>query len=431
MCASRLALPRHSSRARAAAPRSPRAAITLAVACCITGTLLLVAPRSAGAVVVHGRGYEATVLGWTSWYGSYEIAGTGPVWCIDHGLRAPDAAFGYAPTALPDVSAPTQAAMAWTVSRYGSDADPLTAAAIMLVLHDLAGAAYPYGRLNVDSLGTDAVAGFGGREGELLSKARAIKDDALRHAGEHGPPHLTVSFHDGGSGTGFVTATLTDWAAQPLIGVPIVLTVDGFSAAVPSNAAGVVTRRYGPNPTGHRASASVVVIDPALHAYAPRGIAAQRVVRPASVEVRAGAFLPPPATTTTTIPAPTTTAAPTTTTAPTTTLPTTTSTTSLPTTTTAPATTSTTTLPTTTTAPTTTSTTTLPTTPTTTTLPTTPTTTTLPTTPTTTPPPPPPLVPPELPRTGSRSRAGTAVGLGLLLLGAALLRTQRRPTPRL
>src|SRR4051794_13460327 len=46
------------------------------------------------AQVVHETGYEATVLGWTSWYGSYGMGELGSGWCIDHGISAPDAAYG-------------------------------------------------------------------------------------------------------------------------------------------------------------------------------------------------------------------------------------------------------------------------------------------------------------------------------------------------
>ena len=39
------------------------------------------------ATVTHRDGFEATVLGWTSWYGSYDLGPLGAGWCIDHGLR--------------------------------------------------------------------------------------------------------------------------------------------------------------------------------------------------------------------------------------------------------------------------------------------------------------------------------------------------------
>ena len=42
-------------------------------------------------------GFHATVAGWTSWYGSYDLGALGPAWCIDHGLRAPDPALGLPP----------------------------------------------------------------------------------------------------------------------------------------------------------------------------------------------------------------------------------------------------------------------------------------------------------------------------------------------
>ena len=78
--------------------------LLLGVALSSVGACLAPA-RAARAQVVHQQGYEATVLGWTSWYGSYALAGLGQTWCIDHGLRAPDADLGYAPTGPPAVPA--------------------------------------------------------------------------------------------------------------------------------------------------------------------------------------------------------------------------------------------------------------------------------------------------------------------------------------
>ena len=102
-------------------------------------------------------------------------AGLGQAWCIDHGLRAPDADLGYAPTGPPGVPATTRTAMAWLVSTAGRAPSRLDAAAIMLVLHDLVGAIYPGGRLDLRHLTPAQFAGFGGEEAALLDRARTLR----------------------------------------------------------------------------------------------------------------------------------------------------------------------------------------------------------------------------------------------------------------
>jgi hypothetical protein len=121
-----------------------RARLTIAVAGLLLVTLGVVGlrPRRAGAAVVHGSGFNATVLGWTSWYGSYELPAVGTGWCIDHGLHAPDTTYAYRPTEVDRPLAVTTA-MAWLLAAHGGAAHPADAAAVMLVLHDLMGATYP------------------------------------------------------------------------------------------------------------------------------------------------------------------------------------------------------------------------------------------------------------------------------------------------
>ena len=53
----------------------------------------------------------------------------------------------------------------------------------MLVMHNLRGAVYPAGRLDVHSLTVAQMAGFGGHEAEVIAQARAIKADAVSHVG--------------------------------------------------------------------------------------------------------------------------------------------------------------------------------------------------------------------------------------------------------
>src|SRR3954454_18699721 len=127
------------------------------------------------AVVSPRVGFRATVLGWSSWYGSYDLGAAGTGWCIDHGLAAPDPAFRYVPVNATDLDADRRAAMAWIVSSHGGTRDPLDAAAVMLALHDLRGAVYPFGRLDVDHLTPGQLAGFRGREPAVIQRAQTIK----------------------------------------------------------------------------------------------------------------------------------------------------------------------------------------------------------------------------------------------------------------
>lgn len=101
-------------------------------ACAALGSLMLgfvvvTTGEGAEAAVVHHEGFDATVLGAPSWYGSYALAEVGPVWCIDKGLAAPDADLAYARTEVDDLSADTRTAVAVAGARltlaYDADAD--------------------------------------------------------------------------------------------------------------------------------------------------------------------------------------------------------------------------------------------------------------------------------------------------------------------
>jgi hypothetical protein len=390
-----------------------RTLILLAIGC-VLGGLVLLGPAAraqpAQAVVVHRAGFEATVLGWTSWYGSYDMGELGAGWCIDHGLRAPDPALGYRPTDPADLGPATKAAMAWAVTKYGGT-DPVGAAALMLVLHDLRGAAYPFGRLDVDTLTPTQMAGFGGHEAEIISRARAIKADALAHDRRRGPLVLRVTLAPGGpltadpfpmyaSGrpvatgpvTGRATVSVTDADSRPQAGVVVQLTVtgatlDGASRLVTGADGRVRATFHSATAAGVRVAARATTVDPTLAAYAPTAVAAQRVAVPRWTTVAAAARTVAPPTTTST---------------------TSTSTTSTSTTSTSTSTTSSSTTSTTSTSSTTS-----------TTVPTTVPSTSTPSTspPTTTPA---RVVPArgELPRTGSRTVAWALVGTGLILLGS-------------
>ena len=106
---------------------APRPAQRLAVAgltlvLAAIALLGLPAPR-ASAVVSPRYGYRATVDGFTSWYGSYGMAGLGTAWCIDHGIHAPDPAFAYREADLTTIPPRTRTAMAWVLGRYATGTD--------------------------------------------------------------------------------------------------------------------------------------------------------------------------------------------------------------------------------------------------------------------------------------------------------------------
>lgn len=336
-------------------------ALLLAAALVVVGAAR-VGPRAApaAAAVVHGDGYRATVHGFTSWYGSYQLAGIGTAWCIDHGIRAPDADLAYAPTDLAEVPAATKVALGWMFGRWGTEPDRVTGAALMLAAHDLMGATYPYGELDLASFGVDRLAGFGGDEAAVLARGHELVADALAHADLRPPWALELTADEPAPGaTGVLTARLTA-GGVPAVGIDLRASATGTRIGGPDAEAPISSLLTGPDgvatapflgaagPYELRVEATLPDLVP--QAFAPTAAPAQRVVRPATVPVVATVQRAAPATTT--APTSTTTAAPTTTT---TALPTTTTTSPPPTTTTVPPTT--TTAPTTTTVPPTTSTT--------------------------------------------------------------------------
>ena len=383
----------------------------LATAClALAVTALVVLGRLASpaeARVTPRVGFRATVLGWTSWYGSYDLGALGPAWCIDHGLTAPDPAFAYLPTSLPDVDADTAAALSWAVSVHGVGNDPVEAAAVMLAVHDLRHASYPSGRLDVDVLTPHQLAGFGGQEAAVIDRARAIKADALAHARFRGPFHLTATIERPEADHPNLVATLTDAAGTPVPGAGV--HIDAIDAEVdqpdpPSTRADgsvAVAFRLSAPPAGATFTIHVIVPDPVPAAFAASTVRAQRVVRSSWIGLSTTLAWAPPISTPPTTPAPTTTTRPPVST--TTTRPRPTTTTTRP-----PATTSTTTPPTTqattpsTTAPT------APTAP-------GPSTTALP-----------PAVGATLPRTGRAVGGSVALGVGLIASGVVLVGVSRR-----
>jgi Prealbumin-like fold domain len=282
--------------------------IVLVVPMAITAFTLGGSGRSvppAVAEVVRLGGFRATVDGHEGWFGTYEVGGIGTTWCVDHGIVAPDADFGYVPTELAEASLPTRTAMAWALGRHGTGLDPghvpdrVTAAAVMLVLHDLMGARYSSGRLDLGRLAAGQLRGFEGNEPGLLAQAEAIKADALGHAHLRGPLALnaTVEAADGGvvkAGRGGVlVARLTDAVGAGVAGVDLTATATGATltpgAAAPTDARGEQRFAFVAAAGENRFTVAGVAPDLRLQSFAPSARRAQRVARPAQVPVSAGA----------------------------------------------------------------------------------------------------------------------------------------------
>jgi hypothetical protein len=376
--------------------------------------LLAMRPAAVDAAVTHRYGYQATVLGFTSWYGSYEMGSLGTAWCIDHGIRSPDPVYRYVPADLSSVPLDTRSAMAWAVGRWGNGSDRTTHAAVMLVLHDLMGASYPFGRLDVDRLTVAGLAGFEGHEAEVLARARQIKADGLAHRGLRGSLHLTLELAPvDPHGDTVARLTVRDDRGRGVPGILVVL--DGPTAGlratvVTTDAAGNASLTAHPTTPTASVRARTIVPDLQLDAWRSASTPAQRVALPTVVGLVVQTALVPPPTTTTVAPT-------------TTTVPTTTTTTVAPTTTTTVAPTTTTVAPTTTTESTTT----------TTAAPATTTTGMPPATVLGGPPtaPTPPAAPaPALPRTGLDALTWALYGVGLVLIGIALVPRHPRSVGR-
>ena len=319
-------------------------------------------PEPALASVQHGVGFDGTVMGWTSWYGNYGLGDLGWGWCIDHGSRAPDPAYRYVPADVADKPATTKTAIAWAVTTNAL-ADPASAAAVMLAVHDLMGARYPTGPLDVDQLTASQLSGFGGHESEVVTRARSIKADAMAHAHLRAPFRLTVEAERARAGqSGQLFVDLHDARGAAVAGVTVWVSAVGSSlgaSSLQTDARGSARVPFVAGPGWSRFSAIASIPDTTLSAYAPTTTAAQRIARPSGLRVQAATDLSAPITSTTTTSTPsTTTTRPSTTTtttaAPSTTLPPTTTTLPPPTSTAPPTTAPPTTAPPTTAPPTTT-----------------------------------------------------------------------------
>lgn len=267
-----------------------RAATTLlAVALVVVGALRLAPPAEpAAAAVGHLDGYHATVAGFTSWYGSYDLGALGPAWCVDHGIRAPDPDLAYVPTDLPGTSAEQRAALAWVFGRHGLAPDRVTSAALMLVAHDLMGATYPFGRLDLARLTPARLAGFGGDEAAVLARAQVLLADARAHEHLRAPWSLELGGDDPVPGTsGDLVARLTA-GGVPAAGVELTVGgLDGGPVVATTGADGTVRMPFTGHDGPYQLRVEATVPDLALHAFAPTTARAQRVVRPAATTVAA------------------------------------------------------------------------------------------------------------------------------------------------
>lgn len=288
------ALSTPSRRARPSRRRRLGRTAGVLLACVLAAgpTRLAGPPGAADAEVQEGTGFFATVDGYRSWYGSYVLGELGAVWCVDHGIAAPDVALAYVPATLDERAPATRRAIAWAVGRYGPGADRVSAAALMLVLHDLMGATYPSGRLDVDRLESDRLSGFEGSEADVVARARAIKSQAVAHADLVGPLSLTVDVDEvAATRRGTLRGVVVDGSGRPISGVAVHPAVTG--AAIlgevdrTTSADGLVEWEFEAAVGENRFALSAVVPDIELVSLRPTAGRAQRVARPNPVTIAA------------------------------------------------------------------------------------------------------------------------------------------------
>ncbi|MFP5254633.1 MAG: collagen binding domain-containing protein [Acidimicrobiia bacterium] len=280
--------------ARGARDRAGKRAVLALAVLAAALVLQLLHPAPADAAVTRLHGFRATVDGWTSWYGSYGMGELGPGWCIDHGSRAPDPAYAYAPADLSTVPEDVRSAVAWVVGRHGQGSDPVTHAAVMLAVHDLMGARYPSGRLDIDRLGPDRMAGFGPHAGAVLTRARQMKADGLAHRTLRGPLVLRLAAgarRDAGEVA--VTARVVDQRGAPVPGVAVTLTGLGSPRSLTTGADGAATTAVPPAGRTTTVGATATVPRLPLDAWAPTTTPAQRIARPSADRLEAAVDIPP------------------------------------------------------------------------------------------------------------------------------------------
>lgn len=280
----------------------------------LVATVLVALPQpTARAAVREGVGLRGTVLGRTSWYGSYDVAGIGLAFCLDAERLAPDSDYDY--RLGPPITGVLGAQIAYVAGTFGATRDPVRAAAVKLVLHDLQGARYPRGALDVMRLRASDLAGFAGRAADVVSAARTIMRAALTEY-RIGPYRLDVrapaSVAPGA--TFAVDVTLADARGSRISGAVIRGQVSGASprtVAGRTDSAGRFRFALRPDSPATRVRVSVtatapspvpVIYQPTRPGYVNR---AQRVVVagtvPTNVTVTADVLKPPPVTATVTV----------------------------------------------------------------------------------------------------------------------------------
>ncbi len=262
------AWPVHYSARRRRYPRRLGALVTLAA------ILTVVLPADmAEAAVRTSTGMRGTVLGRTAWYGLYLIPGVGPALCLDADKAAPDTDFNYRPGQT--ITGTLGAQLAYAARVYGSTSDIVTAVAAKLVVHDLQGARYPYGELDVFRLQTSQLAGFGGREASIVTRARQVMNDVLTNY-RIGPYRLTArtpsTLDD--SNRVPVTISLLDGRGRPFANTRVTLTATNTTVrtiVVTTDSRGQATATFTATDTGQqvRITASTVLPSPTPTVYWP------------------------------------------------------------------------------------------------------------------------------------------------------------------
>lgn len=295
--------------ARPASPRR-RVARRAGALLALLGVVMIALPIGpAQAVVRTAVGMRGTVLGRTAHYGTYFVPGVGNVLCLDASKIAPDSDYAYKPGAT--IGGTLGAQLAYAASTYGNTTDPVTAIAAKLVVHDLQGAVYPHGAMDVFRLQPNQLAGFGGREAAIVAKARAEMTDVLKNY-RVAPYRLTLA-----SPTTLdennrvpITATLLDGRGRTLAGFRVTLTGSNTTVAtitVTTNSTGKASATFtAANPDNQvRISARAVLpsATPIVHVPTRPDVVsrAQRVIFGGTTAVTAARTVAPAPDTTVTV----------------------------------------------------------------------------------------------------------------------------------
>lgn len=311
--------------------------VSLAALAGLAGVVIVATGPHAEAAVTRIAGFHGSVDGFEGWFGSYNMGGIGPAFCIDHGIPDPDPALGYVPFPPAELPAEVGAAMSWITARWSRPDDAVTSAAMVLALHDLMDARYPSGPLEVFELRPGDLRGFAGNEAQVIAYARLLELDGLAHRHLRAPFHLSAQAKPIPAGSsGVIVVKATDAAGAPVRGAVLAIKADGARLSGPvaarsdSSGSARFTFTAGSGRSQFEAVLITAAAEPAI--FAPTRQRAQRVIRPAFATTSLttsfdNAYQP---STTTTVPA--TTVPPTiaTTTVPSTTVPPTISTTTVP-----------------------------------------------------------------------------------------------------